>query len=247
MKILLLNQDEYSRRIITENLQNSSLSKWQLLEASNITEGVNHALNHKLDLILLDVQFQNSTAFDFLSQLETIDFQLIFMAPCDDYALQAVKYNAVDYLIKPLERKEFNCAIEKVIQKLDKQTASRKPVPQSLELQNHEINRMILRDSQAIHFVDIEDIVQCKSENNYTVFSLIDGSNIVISKTLGEFEGILTEKHFFRSHRSHLINLYQIKKYDKREGGCIEMKDGKNVPLAKSRKDIFMRLVGCTN
>ncbi|MEM9340698.1 MAG: LytTR family DNA-binding domain-containing protein [Bacteroidota bacterium] len=243
MNILLLDDEESARKTIAAYLDRSSLETFDLLEASTIDEGLKCVDHYDIDLLLLDIQLGNGTGFDFLSRLETVDFQLIFISAYDEFAIKAFKFNAIDYILKPINPLEFNHAIKRAVQKKETTTSKEQLSQLTLDMEQHDVNRVILKDSQAIHFVDIQDIVQCKSESNYTVFSLVDGSDITISKTLGEFEEMLLEKNFFRSHRSHLINLHQIRKYDRREGGFIQMKDGKNVPIARSRKDVFMKLI----
>ena len=240
MNIFLLDDEKNARETVKAYLSRSSISVSSLQEAASIKESLEVLASFKPDLAFLDINLQDGTSFDLLSQLDTIDFKIIFISAYDEYAVKAFKFNALDYILKPINPMEFNASLDRI-------QAQENPLSSQIQqlhetLSSKEFNKLVLRDSQSIHFVDVEDIIQCKSENNYTVFDLKE-DQIVISKTLGDYEEILKGKGFFRAHRSHLINMRQISKYDKREGGFIKMNNGENVPLARNRKEIFMQLI----
>ena len=242
MKIFLLDDEESARETIKSFLYKSDIQSLVIKEADSVESALEVLRSYQPDLSILDINLGAATSFDLLSRLDEIKFKIIFVSAYDAYAIKAFKFNALDYILKPINPIEFNAAIDKVM--TSESHTSREQLDQlNKSLDSKEIDKLILRDSQTIHFLDIVDIIQCKSESNYTVFCTMDGSEITISKTLGEYEPILKEKNFFRSHRSHLINLYQIKKFDKREGGFITMNNGEIVPLARNRKEVFMKLI----
>lgn len=241
MRIFLLDDEQNSRETIKAYLAKSRIITPEIVEAHNVNSGLKALKEFHPDLAILDINLGDGTSFDLLSRLDDIKFKIIFISAYDEYAIKAFKFNALDYILKPVNPLEFNAAIEK--------TLNEAHTPDKEQLQNfHEtissqdFNKIVLRDSQAIHFIDIHDIIHCQSENNYTVFSTIE-EKITISKTLAEYEEILRGKGFFRSHRSHLINLRQVKKFDKREGGSIEMSNGERIPLARNKKELFMKLI----
>ncbi len=240
MNVFLLDDEKNARETVKAYLSRSTLSISSIQEASSVSEGLETLAQFKPDLAFLDINLPDGTSFDLLSQLDSIDFKIVFISAYDEYAVKAFKFNALDYILKPINPLEFKAALDKV-------PTQESPLSQQIEhlhqtISSKEFNKLVLRDSQSIHFVDVEDIVQCKSENNYTIFALKE-DQIVISKTLGEYEELLRGKGFFRAHRSHLINMRQISKYDKREGGYIKMNNGESVPLARNRKEIFMQLI----
>lgn len=243
MKIFLLDDETNARETVKAYLKRVPGLNPDIQEASSIEEARSIMNDFRPELALLDINLQDGTSFDLLSVLDpsTINFNIIFISAHDTYAIKAFKFNAIDYILKPINPLEFNEAIAKCL--------SSKPLD-SHQLQSFnetmdqkKFDRLVLKDSQAIHFVEIDELVYCKSESNYTTFYLQDSSEIIISKTLAEYEELLRGTGFFRPHRSYLINLYQIKKYDKREGGSIRMKNDKDVPLSRGKKDIFMQLI----
>ena len=247
MKVLLLDDEINARKTIKAYLERYSGTDFEIKEAQSILDARQILEKFKPDIALLDINLSEGTGFDLLSHIgiDNISFKVIFVTASDSYAVKAFKFNAIDYILKPVDPFEFDQTIQKTLKDLDQ-----KPV--GLQLQNLEnnltdrsitINKIILRDQQQIQLVYTQDIVYCRSENNYTSFHMVDGSEIVISKTLKEYEDLLAKKHFFRTHRSHLINLDHFKKYDKREGGFIQMQDGTTIPLARTKKEIFMKII----
>ncbi|MEM9895476.1 MAG: LytTR family DNA-binding domain-containing protein [Bacteroidota bacterium] len=241
MKVLILDDEINCRETLISFLQKSHIPDLEIKEAENVQSAVEVLNVFKPDLALLDINLGDGTSFDVLNRLQSVSFKIIFISAYDDYAIKAFKYNALDYILKPINPIEFKIALEKI---RDEEKADKRQLRSLSEsLDSKELNKLVLKDTKAIHFVRIEDIIQCRSESNYTVFSLIDSSEIVISKTLAEYDTLLKGRGFFRTHRSHLINLHHIKKYDKREGGYIEMTNTDQVPLARNKKEIFMQVV----
>ena len=246
MNVLLVDDEVNARETIKSYLKKIPGYFFVVKEAGTIEHALNILEEFIPDLALLDINLSTGTAFDLLGRIEgKLTFQIVFITAYDKYAIKAFKYNAIDYILKPINPLEFNTAIEKVATTsypflAKKQLSS---LTQNLGQLSTEPQKLILRDTQAIHFISVGEIIQCKSESNYTRFSLINQPHITISKTLGEYDEILKGRGFFRSHRSYLINLNQIKKYDKREGGYIEMINGESVPLSRNRKETFMRLI----
>jgi len=240
MKIFLLDNEKSARETVKVYLKKIDFEDLEIVEASSTEEAETLLKTFKPQLSILDINLDGGTSFDLLSRLPDIDFKIIFISAYDQYAIKAFKFNALDYVLKPINPLEFNAAIEKCIAA---------PPAQSSQLQGFtdtinqkQFDKLVLRDSQAIHFIKIDELIHCKSENNYTAF-ITEKEEIIISKTLGDYEELLRPKGFFRSHLSHLINLNQIKRFDKRDGGTIQMSNDDHVPLARNKKEIFMRLV----
>jgi two-component system LytT family response regulator len=241
MKIFLLDDEVNSRDTVVTFLKKYIGTDVIIKEANSVASGLEMLASYRPDLAILDINLGDGTSFDILSRLDRIDFKIIFISAYDEYAIKAFKFNALDYILKPINPLEFQEAIKKVEATGNVDKRQLDELHQSL--QKEKLSKLILKDTQAIHFVDIAEIIQCKSESNYTLFSIKGGSELIISKTLGEYEELLRGRGFFRSHRSHLINLHQIKKFDKREGGYIEMTNGNQVPLSRTKREIFLKLI----
>ena len=194
------------------------------------------------ELVFLDIEMPNMNGFQLLEQLPKIDFELIFTTSYDQYAIKAIKFSALDYLLKPVDREE----LEKSVQKVQKKMSS--TLSQQLEILLQKVNhpsapvqRIALPTMQGLELVPINSIISCSSNSNYTEFFLTDKRKILVSRTLKETEEMLEGYAFMRVHHSHIVNLNEITKYIKGEGGYIIMTDGSTVDVSRSRKEALMQ------
>ncbi len=207
-------------------------------EADGVDSGKKLIAEKKPDLLFLDVQMQDGTGFDLLAGIDRSNLQVIFVSAHDHFAITAIKFSAVDYLVKPVEPIELQKAIEKI-----RQQKSLTEVQKKLDLLLSNVNKIekiALPSLNGIEFVKLNDIVRCEAESNYTVFYLINGEKIVVSKTLKEYEDILSRNNFFRIHKSVIINIKYLKKYIKGDGGTVIMEDGTELAVSRRRKDGFL-------
>jgi two-component system, LytTR family, response regulator len=194
------------------------------------------------DLLLLDVEMTDGTGFDLLRSLDDIDFKLIFVTAHERYALQAIKFSALDYLLKPVKPDDLVEAIQKA-QKLEKEELGVK-----IEAYNENIKtpdaprKLVLNTSNNIYVVDIDNIIRCESDQNYTKIYFKDRDMVLVSKTLKEFDLMLSERGFYRVHQSHLINLSFIDYYEKGLGGTLILKNRIRIPVSSRRKEKFLKL-----
>jgi two-component system, LytTR family, response regulator len=193
-------------------------------------------------LVFLDIEMPNMNGFQLLEQLPHIDFEVIFTTSYDQYAIKAIKFSALDYLLKPVDREELRKAVEKV-QKSLSDTYS-----QQLEILLQKVNqpsslaqRIALPTMQGLELVPINSIISCSSNSNYTEFLLLDKRKILVSRTLKEVEEMLQGYAFMRVHHSYIVNLNEITRYIKGEGGYIIMTDGSTVDVSRSRKEALMQ------
>ncbi len=188
------------------------------------------------DLVFLDIAMPLGDGFQLLESLDKIDFDIIFVTAYNQYAIRAIKFCAIDYLLKPIDALELKQAVNRVLanqekkqqqQKLELLLSSRLDSPQ----------KIALPQSDHVEFVDLNQIIRCQGEKNYTWFYLQDGRKLLVSQTLKEYVELLEDAHFFRVHQSHLVNLQQVKKYSRRDGGYVVMTDKEQIPVARNRKD----------
>ncbi|MBD10231.1 MAG: DNA-binding response regulator [Flavobacteriaceae bacterium] len=194
------------------------------------------------DLVFLDVQINDKTGFDFLEELETIPFEVIFTTAHEKYAVQAFKFSAVDYLLKPIDEDDFTQAISKLNLKIEAKDFSKK-VKSLLSnvTKNDGQKRITIPTSEGLEFLDVADIIRCESDVNYTTIYTNDKRSLVVSKTLKWFETLLQNAGFFRIHNSHLINLSYIKKYTKGKGGYVTLSDNSNIEVSTRKKEGFIK------
>ncbi len=189
------------------------------------------------DLVFLDIQMPDGTGFDLLEILPEANFKLIFTTASDEFAIKAFKFSAVDYLLKPIDPDELIEAVKRV-------SDQEKPAAR-IELLKENFNtprRIALNTLDKIHIVNVAEILRCESDINYTMFHFTDGSKLLVTKTLKEFDKLLSDQGFVRIHQSHLINAGFIKEFLK-SSGYIVMKDGTKVPVSTRKKQALMDLI----
>jgi two-component system LytT family response regulator len=212
-------------------------------DGSSVASGIEAIERIQPDILLLDIQMPDGSGFDLLEQVETRNFEVVFVTAHQEYAIRAIKTSALDYLLKPVELSELKNTLENAITSLDNKKDLSAQYETLLNNIQSDKKKIILRTIESLYIFDINDIVRCQSERNYTNFFINDGRKIIISKTLKEYEDILQYPLFLRCHRSHIINLNYLDRYDKSNGGTIVMKDGSEVPLSRSSKDRFFEIL----
>lgn len=210
-------------------------------EADSVATGTDLIRQVSPDLVFLDIGMRDGTGFDLMQQLKPIGFKVIFITGFEDFAIRAFRFSAIDYLLKPLDVQELVEAVKKAEDSFDKELTDAKynNLFNNFERpKSHQ--KLILKTADRIYSVGIQDIVTCEADKNYTTFSLFDGSKIVVSTTLKEYENLLTPYGFFRPHHSHLINMAHFDHFIKSEGGTIVMKNKTTVPLSVRKKEQFL-------
>ena len=196
----------------------------------------------KPHLVFLDIEMPLMNGFELLEKLPDINFELIFTTSYDQYAIKAIRFSALDYLLKPVDREELQQAVQKVVQRVNH------PLPQQLEILLQKIHqpssavqRIALPTMEGLQLVPIQSIISCASSSNYTIFLLKDKQKITVSRTLKEMEEMLEEHSFLRVHHSFLVNLNEISKYIKGEGGYLVMSDSSTVDVSRSKKELLLQ------
>ena len=217
----------------------------QVGTANSITSGINLIQKENPDLVLLDIQLTDGSGFQLLQKLPSYDFKVVFITAFDSYAIKAIKFSAIDYVLKPVNEIEFQQAIQRAVDliKSKDHTASQVNVLMDSLKKEIQSKKLVLRTSDSIHVVDISDIHFCKSDNSYTTFYFEGGEKILVSKSLKDYEGLLKEYGFFRPHQSYLVNLNHIKKVDKTDHGFIIMKNKKEIPISTRQMKNLINLL----
>lgn len=209
-------------------------------------QGISFLKSNPVDLLFIDIEMPMMTGFDVLEELKgQVTFDVIFVTAHTAFGIKAVKFSALDYILKPVHNKELVDAVEKY------KARAQHPSPGvSFLLDNLEAERtkrplkIALASKETIEFVPPSDIILCEASSNYTNVYLADGTKRVISKTLKDFEDILSPSGFFRPHNSFVINLDQVKEFQRGDGGILVMKNLKEVPVAKNRRSELLALLG---
>ena len=197
------------------------------------------------DLVFLDVQMPKMSGFDVLQQLSPISFEVIFVSAYDRYAIKAIKFSALDYLLKPVDVDDLIQAVKKVKERLNNKNNSYQyqSVLNNIQGKSGKIEKLAIPSSNGIDFFNTSDIIYCRAEGSYTTLVLKDKQNFVVSKNLKDFENLLAESGFCRVHHSYLINLAHVQKYIKGEGGYVLLTEGHHVDISRRKKDEFLALL----
>jgi len=205
--------------------------------ANGVVSGAKVIKDLKPDLVFLDIQMPDGTGFDLLEIIGEAHFKLIFTTASDEFAIKAFKFSAIDYLLKPIDPDDLMQAVEKVEQQ--QQPTSR------LELLKENLNhpkKIALNTVDKIHIIDIENVIRLQSDINYTKFFFKDGSKLIVTKTLKEFDKMLSDHNFIRIHQSHLVNVNMIKEFIKQNCEVI-LTDGTKIPVSTRKKSTLMDMI----
>ena len=193
------------------------------------------------ELVFLDVQMPRLSGFDLLGKVEKINFEVIFVTAFDKYAIKAIKFSALDYLLKPIDVEELVSAVQRIKEKQKNKTAHFKSLLSNVKLSSEKLTRLAIPSDNEIIIQKISDIVYGEADSNYTTLHLVDGKKITVSKTLKEFENILPETDFCRIHHSTLVNIAHVTKYIKGEGGYVLVTGGDHLDVSRRKKDSFIQ------
>ena len=215
-------------------------------EADSVASGYALIRETKPELVLLDIELNDGTGFQLLQKLKPYTFKVIFITGYDQYALKAIKFHAIDYILKPVNVTEFQAAVQSTLELIKANLPTNGQNEHFLQTvsQNKGSNKIMLRTSAALHLVNIADILYCKNDNSYTTFYLTTGEKIMVSKGIVFYDGLLAESGFFRPHQSYLVNLCHVSRVDKADGGSIILATDDEIPISSRRKKALMQLLG---
>lgn len=213
--------------------------------AQSVDEGITLIEALKPELVFLDVQIHENTGFDLLKRLKPVSFDVIFTTAFEKYAVQAFKFSAVDYLLKPIDPDDLQQAVAKLTDKASTPDVMGQLDTLLYNLQQHQetTKRICVPISTGYIFLSVHDIIRCQSDSNYTTLFLKDKQKLVATRTLKDFEDLLSDANFFRVHNSHLINLTCLKSYRKGKGGSVIMNDNTEIEVSTRRKDDFLKRI----
>jgi len=196
-------------------------------------------------LVFLDVQMPQMSGFDLLQKLSPINFEVIFVSAHNQYAIKAIKFSALDYLLKPVDAEDLVSAVKRVKQRQDQSINSfqYQSVLNNIQLKSGKVEKLAVPTLQGIDFFNTQDILYCKAEGSYTRIVLRNNQQALVSKNLKDFESLLAESGFFRVHHSYIINLSHVEKYVKGDGGYVILTDNHHVDVSRRKKEEFLEFL----
>jgi two-component system LytT family response regulator len=241
LKVIIIDDEEnavkFIHGIIAEYCPNLVLAG----TANSAREGIVLINQVHPDLVFLDVEMPHGTGFDLLSNFPKKTFDVIFITAYNHYAIQAIKFSAVDYILKPVNISELIEAVQKVEQKRSSVEYRNLDYSNLLEnLRTPRPSRLAIPTNDGIEYLNTSEIIRIEADRSYSWFFLTDKRKYLVSRNLKEYQELLQDIDFFRPHNSHLINMNFVKKFIRHEGGYIEMTDGSNVPISRGKRDLFL-------
>ncbi len=241
LKAIIVDDEPYCCEAITTLLEDSPEVEVMAV-CHSAADALSAIQKYSPDIVFLDVEMPKMNGFEMLEQLPSVNFEIIFTTSYDQYALKAIRFSAIDYLLKPVDSEELQKAVQKVIHR------SEKPIAQQLEILMQKIhqpatpiNKIALPTMEGLQMIPVNSIISCESDSNYTILLLKNNKKIVVSRTLKEIEELLEEHSFVRVHRCYLANLNEVEKYVKGEGGYLVMSDGTTIDVARNKKEVLLK------
>lgn len=244
LKAVIIEDEPLSRETLKSLLTDFCENVAVVGMAGNVQEGITLLETVKTDVVFLDIELQTGSGFDILKAIKKRDFEVIFTTAFEQYAIKAIKFSSIDYLLKPIDIEELQEAVEKarrfrdLLKSNDDDRLSM--LLKNIEEKNEPQKKICLSTSDGLEFIEVEDIKYCEANGSYTNFYIKPDQKIMVSKNLKEYENLLESSHFMRVHNSFLINLNEVKKFVKSEGGYILMKDDKQIAISSGKRDQFL-------
>lgn len=245
MKILVVDNETNIRQSIVQLIQNYCPFDFDLHEATGVETGLKAISEIHPDILFLDVELDDGTGMDLLSKLVEINFHVIFITAHNKYAMDAFRFSAIDFLLKPIEPLELIDAFEKVTKQIKNNSLQDQLLimQQSINKITSKEKKIVLKDSTSIYFVNVHDIIRCESDGQYTEFYVDSMKKIIISKSLKEYEEMLEPFGFIRPHHSHIININKILRFDKVDGGSLIMQNNDEIPVSHRKKAQILQIL----
>ncbi len=234
-----INGRQFLRRLIEKFAPQVKV----LGEGVNAKEGIDLVRAVDPDLVFLDIEMPGQSGIEMLQQLQEINFSVVFVTAFNQYAVDAFRLGAIDYLLKPVDPEDLKRAIERVENNREVSDQNQRKLHEFTQQYGQSLTKITIPTQQGFEFIDFNDIVSLQSDSNYTHINLKDGKKLMASRLLGEFEEPLKPYNFFRIHKSFIINLAHMKKYTKGEGGTVMMSDGSEMDVSRRMKEAFLRRI----
>jgi two-component system LytT family response regulator len=245
MKVLIIDNEAPIRAGLRLQLETFFPEMDALQEATGVATGITAIESFQPDIVFLDVEMDDGTGIDLMKKIGSYNFQLIFITAHNKYAVDAFKFSAIDFLLKPIDTDDLLTSLEKATSNL-----KNKNLKEQIQVLNESMNaislehkKIVLKDKDSIYFVKVNEIIRCHAEGPYTEFYTTNGQKITISKNLKEYEEMLEPFGFIRAHHSHLINIRKIIRFDKTDGCNLIMENNDEVPVSQRKKEHLMEII----
>jgi two-component system LytT family response regulator len=239
LKAVIIDDEPHAREKMQLLLERYCKDVEVLAQAKDADEGIIFIQQYQPDLVFLDIEMPRLTGFDMLKQVPNINFEIIFTTAHDHYAIKAIKFSALDYLLKPIDLDQLQEAVKKAAMRRGEKNSAAQylTLKENLQKQHVPLDQLAVPAISGMIFIKVPDILYCEADSNYTKIFLINKKKIVSSRTLKEYEELLEDNGFIRIHHSHLVNKSHVVQYIKGEGGQVLMADGVSLNVSRRKKE----------
>ncbi|ELR71317.1 response regulator [Fulvivirga imtechensis AK7] len=242
LRVVIVEDEKHSR----ETLKNLLMEFCENIDivgfGGTVSEAVETIRKSFPDLVFMDIELQTGTGFDVLKELENLNFEVIFTTAFEHYAIKAIKFSSIDYLLKPIDIEELQNAVEKARERKDikERTQQLQLLMKNIGNIPSDKKKICLATSGGLEFINLQDIIFCEADGSYTNFYIAPDKRLTVSKNLKEYEYLLVDHNFMRVHNSYLINLFEVKRFVKSDGGYILMNNEKQVSISQNKREEFL-------
>lgn len=244
-KAIVIDDEKNARELLSGMLKLYCPDMTVVGEADGVNSGIEAIKNLKPDVVFLDIQMPDGTGFDLLKAFDSINFKYIFVTAYQEYAIRAFKFSAIDYLLKPVDPSELIVAVDKLQNSFlaDETNQKFSAFMDNIQSSEEDPQKIVLRTTDSIIVAEKNSIIRCEAESNYTCFYFTDREKITVSKTLKEYEELLTPSGFFRVHQSHLVNMQFVKTYKRFPDSYVELSTGEKIPVSVRKRELVVKLL----
>ncbi len=241
LKSIIVDDEKHGRENLAGLLYKYCPQVTLVGEASSV-ESAKELINiRKPDLVFLDIEMPKATGFQLLEYFRDFNFEVIFVTAYDNYAIKAIRFSAADYILKPININELVAAVEKVTEQIQQKQENQRIKQLYYNISRSGEPRIGLPSADRIEFVEVNKIVRCQGEGNYTHIYFEGNKNLLVAKTLVEFEDLLLDHGFVRVHKTHLVNLRHVVAYFKTDGGVLQLTNGDKIAVSRRRKESLLK------
>ena len=244
IRCVIVEDEEIARKVLKSLLAQYCQDVMVCAEADDVVSGKAMIEAFRPDLVFLDIEMPGGSGFKLLSSIDNIDFEVVFITAYEQFAIKAIRHDALDYILKPIDPKELVAAVEMVKAAKYKKTLKKQydNILKNIDPEQLVVRKISISTTDKIHLIDVDNIIRCESDNYYTIIFFKDGTNLMVSKTLKDMEQRLEEYDFVRTHKSHLVNMRCIQNFIKDEM-MVLMTDGTKVPVSKRKKEKILEVI----
>ena len=242
IRVIIIDDEENSRETLRGKLDLFCPEVEVAAEAGSVKDGLEAISKETPDAVFLDIQLAGESGFDILEKIaqdEADQPEIIFVTAHNEFAIKAIKFSALDYLLKPIDPEELVKAVRKVEETkgLPKKATNINVLVENIRQASDSPKKIVVPTSDGMHVIKLSDIIRLESSSNYTTFHLNNQKSLLASKTLKEFDNMLSGYNFQRIHKSHLVNMNYLKRYVQTDGGYLILEDGSKIPVANRKKE----------